>query len=392
MGYIDCDTHILENDETWTYLDPAERIYKPQKIEFTEQNAAPENNQTSKTFWIAGDSFARLQPPDSRPAGFGKQYSAEVTWLDDVSRRLEDMDLLGVDVQVIISTFFIGIEMENPLADAALCRSWNRWAAERTSDARGRLPWLAVVPTRSMDRTIAEMRFAREHGAVGVFLNGQEASLYLNDPYFYPMYEVAQELDLAMCVHVGGKVRRIRGLSIGNVLPTQAAFMDHLSPLMAGFWAVLSSDLDQRFPALRWSYLEGGATWAPAVFQQQQRLTSTNDPDAYEMTDRGINVTIAHLPAAELMAQKNLYIACEADEDLPYLVSLLGEGALVSGSDYGHNDIGSEPLAHSVIAGRADLSAEAAHRILDTNGRKLFGIAADFTPADKSPQPVGQAG
>jgi predicted TIM-barrel fold metal-dependent hydrolase len=386
MGYIDCDTHILENDETWTYLDPSERIYKPQKIEFSEQSAGAATHQTSKAFWIAGDSFARLQPPDSRAAGFGKEYSAEVTWLDDVSRRIDEMDLLGVDVQVLINTFFIGVEMENPLADVALCRSWNRWAAERTSDARNRLAWLAVVPTRSMDRVIAEMRFAREHGAVGVFLNGQEMSLYLNDPYFFPMYEVAQDLDLAMCVHVGGKVRRVRGLSIGNVLPTQAAFMDHLSPLMAGFWAVLASDLDERFPDLRWAFLEGGATWAPAVFQQQQRLTSTNNPDAYEMTDRGMNVSIARLPASELMSRKRLYIACEADEDLSYLTSVLGAGALVSGSDYGHNDIGSEPLSHSVIASRSDLSAELAHRILDTNGRELFGIAADFKPADEARQ------
>jgi uncharacterized protein len=382
MGYIDCDTHILENDATWSYLSASEQIYAPQKIEFPELSTREVKSWNSKQFWIAGDSFCRLPPPDGRPLGHGKKYSAEVTWLDCVSKRLDEMDRLGVDVQVVINTFFIGVEMENPLAEAALCRSWNRWAAERTADGRGRLPWLAVLPTRSMDRTIAEMRFAREHGAVGVFLNGEEACMYLNNPYFYPMYEEAQELDLTMSVHLGAKVRRIRGLSIGSLIPTQAAIMDHLSPLMKGFWAVLTGDLDERFPRLRWAFLEGGATWVPAVFQQQQRLASTSDPNAYFMTDHGTNVSIAALPAAELMERKNLYVACEADEDLPYLTSLLGDGALVLGSDYGHNDMGSEPLAASAIASRPDLGPETTKRILDDNGRKLFGIARDFTPAD----------
>jgi hypothetical protein len=33
----------------------------------------------------------------------------------------------------------------------------------------------------------------------------------------------------------------------------------------------------------------------------------------------------------------NLYISCESDEDLPYLMDYIGEDNLITGSDYGHH-------------------------------------------------------
>ena len=32
MGYIDCDTHVVENQRTWDYLDPDERDLRPRTI------------------------------------------------------------------------------------------------------------------------------------------------------------------------------------------------------------------------------------------------------------------------------------------------------------------------------------------------------------------------
>ena len=29
MGYIDCDTHVIETAETWDYFDPSERQFRP---------------------------------------------------------------------------------------------------------------------------------------------------------------------------------------------------------------------------------------------------------------------------------------------------------------------------------------------------------------------------
>ena len=42
-----------------------------------------------------------------------------------------------------------------------------------------------------------ELVFCKEHGAVGVMMRGTECELPLSDPYFFPLYELATELDLA---------------------------------------------------------------------------------------------------------------------------------------------------------------------------------------------------
>jgi hypothetical protein len=39
-----------------------------------------------------------------------------------------------------------------------------------------------------------------------------------------------------------------------------------------------------------------------------------------------------------------LYVACEADEDIPYIAKYTGEDHILIGSDYGHNDPSNEPL------------------------------------------------
>ena len=34
MGFIDVDSHVLEVPETWDYLDPSERHFRPRILEF----------------------------------------------------------------------------------------------------------------------------------------------------------------------------------------------------------------------------------------------------------------------------------------------------------------------------------------------------------------------
>jgi hypothetical protein len=78
-----------------------------------------------------------------------------------------------------------------------------------------------------------------------------------------------------------------------------------------------------------------------------------------------------------------MFVACEADDDLPYVISWAGDENLVIGSDLCHNDLGSDPMAHTRLKDRTDISREAGNRITDTNGRRAFNIPMDFRPTDK---------
>ena len=248
MGLIDCDSHVLENEDTWSYLDPTEREYRPKVIQFEE---AEGDGFAPPKCWIAGDTWIRRFPQDGNFRGNGNVFESSALDLTNTKARIEDLDSLGIDVQIMISSFFIGVEIDHPLAEAALTRSYNRWVADLASDSKSRLRWTLRPPLRLLDRAFEEMAFGKEHGAVGIHLRGVEHGMFLSDPYFFPLYERAQELDLAIVVHIGSSIRKTEVPPLVAWCPP--AFLNQLNPLLTAFYAVISSDFDDRFPRLRGS-------------------------------------------------------------------------------------------------------------------------------------------
>jgi uncharacterized protein len=354
LGFIDVDSHVLEVPETWDYLDPSERHFRPRVVSFepgslihlgarAQTAALP---VTPSQLWLTGDTWARFVPSHGALSPHVNMYDPGTLDLTDPAARIESMDALGIDVQVLFSTFYIGTELDNPLEEAALARSYNRWIGERLSGHTDRLRWVVRPPLRIMERALEELEYAAEHGAAGVHLRGMEHGYYLCDPYFFPLYERAQDLDLAILVHNGATTRRQPGIPIGNFIPHPPALMNQLVYLMCAFHAVLGSDLSTRFPRLRWGFLEGGATFTLSVMQQHSRR------------DMSIGV-VPFLDAVPVRAEEiermNMFVAAESDEDIPYLARALGGGQLVVGTDFGHNDLGTELGAHQTVLARDDV-------------------------------------
>jgi uncharacterized protein len=367
MGYVDCDSHVIETDATWDYLDPSELRYRPRVFTALEPEGP---GLPPPSFWVAGDSLTRRPNGDFNVYGNANKFTPGATELTDLASRAEDLDALGIDVQLLVPTFWLGIEMDHPLAEAALCRSYNRWVAERVAGYESRFPWCMRAPLRMMDRAVDELEFSRAHGAVGVQLKGIEHGYFLSDPLFYPLYERAQDLDMAMIVHLGTATRRVDNLPPGKLIWAAPALMEHVHKVMAGLHAVISSGLASLFPRLRWGFLEAGATWAPAVLQQHARLVAS-----------GRDFLRMHQLTGEELAERNIFIACQNDEDIRYLASVLGDKVLCIGTDYGHNDLGSELASHQMLTRREDLMPDTARRIVDQNGRRLLGVNPAFCPA-----------
>jgi predicted TIM-barrel fold metal-dependent hydrolase len=382
MGFIDVDTHVIECEDTWDCMDPAERHFRPVPVEVP---AGVAGNRLAKQMYLIGETLVRRFPTDARGAGFGAEYSGEVSHLWDPAVRLKKMDALGIDAQIVISTNFIGAQLEDPAAEAAVMRGWNRWVAQRTEGYRDRLPWVLVCPTRDMSRALQELEFGKANGAIGVMLKGVDHGYYLSSSYFHPLYQRAQELDLAIVVHQGAARQHLEGLGITSTKGPLAANIDYTATVMKAFFAVLDSDLDKRFPRLRWAFVEAGACWVPFVFHYLMRARAAATPDSYVMTERGPSRLILPVDPEGEMRSRNMFVSVDADEDIPYLSSLIGDTQLMVGTDMCHNDNGSDPLAHTQVMERADISEDAKQRIVSDNARRAFAIPADFRPADKMP-------
>jgi predicted TIM-barrel fold metal-dependent hydrolase len=113
------------------------------------------------------------------------------------------MDRLGFDVQVIYPTLFLIYLTDNVALEVALYRAYNRWLAEACAKGKERLRWVVIPALRSIEESNKEIRWAKDRGAAGVFFRGIEGNLTLDNPYFFPVYQAASDLDLPICIHQG---------------------------------------------------------------------------------------------------------------------------------------------------------------------------------------------
>lgn len=324
MAFIDADTHVHEPEQAWSYLDAAHADLRPVPIVTDDEG--------QRRFWWIADQVVPRGPRRQLNEGGGVEPAAKD--LSDVALRVAWMDRLGVDYQVVLPTFFLIAILRQPEVELALAQSYNRFMADKWEESGRRLYWTMIPALGSLDATRAMMREAREHGACAVFVRGLEQDRALPDRYFDPLYATAQELDMAVTVHVG------------NVLPAvtarDTATFFGVTPVIAAFYDLLVSDVPDRFPALRFGFLEASAAWLPfALDRASRRLSASEHPDPLHR---------------EILEEKRFVVAAMATEDLPYLIGHVGAGCLVLGTDFGHSDIGTEIRAHEEISGRPDVS------------------------------------
>src|SRR5205823_13768951 len=85
-------------------------------------------------------------------------------------------------------------------------------------------------------------------------------------------------------------------------------------------------------------------------------------------------------PSVELpenvLSANRLYVACQVDEDLPYILKHAGEDNVLAGSDYTHSDQAMELDFAGRLQRRADageISQAAVRKITYDNPRAFYG-------------------
>jgi predicted TIM-barrel fold metal-dependent hydrolase len=279
--------------------------------------------------------------------------------LDDVALRLQHMDQLGIDIQVLHNTLWIEQVAQRPDVEAALCRSWNLWMAEVWKQGRGRLRWSCVVPTQLLNEALVQMRTAKEGGAVAVCMRPLEGDRCLTDPYFYPIFDEASRLDLAIAVHIANGnpdhcdlLRYLPGTFRTN------GFALFRAPTVVACFTLLMSDLPRLFPTLRWGFIEASAQWVPWIYHEAARR--------YQAEGRKF--------PEDVFGEYKIYVTCQTDDDLPWILRYAGEHSLVMGTDYGHTDSSSELDAISVLRQHPAIVQETKERILHHNPKALYNL------------------
>jgi predicted TIM-barrel fold metal-dependent hydrolase len=346
---IDSDAHVLEIPYSWAFMEEADRGFAPMVVTYAagQQKLGAQGN-VQKEFWVID---GRIQPKE---ANVGLENTTqEAREMRDIDARLKHMDELEIDVQVLYPTLFLRpITLKAPL-ELALVKSYNRWLAEIWKKGKGRLRWVVMPPLLSMEKVREELAWAKEHGACGVFLRGLECERVLSDPYFFPLYEAAQDLDLPLCLHSG-----TNGFQVHDFFAGDSGFNKFKLAVVGAFHTLIMDGIPSKFPKARWGFVEVSSQWLPYVM---------NDLNL-RFKRRGKRM------AANPLKDNRMYVACQVTDDLGDVIKVSGEDNLVVGTDYGHHDTSTEIEALRKIKTDNKISAAAVEKILGPNAQALYGL------------------
>ena len=348
MPVIDADTHVDETEATWEYVSQHTPRYAPATMEPPADEKIRSGLSASRSrFWLVeGRIQVRAIRDDIHHPPRPRRE------LDDLEGRIADMDKMGVDIQVLFPTFFIRYISLNPQPESELAKSYNRWIAEKCARTNGRMRWAAVLPWMDTNAAVEELKWAKANGACGIFKRGYDLNIPVSDPHFFPIYEAANELDLPLCIHTGHP----------------GSDWDRGFPIIGSFLSVLSAKLPEKFPNLRFGFIEAGASWIPyAISQLAMR----------ERSERHHEEDLTTELSKDLFSNNRLFVTVDPVDDIEHLLQFDTAKNLMIGTDYSHSDASANLSALGEVkrweaAGKIDASTAVA--ILENNPQKFYGL------------------
>ena len=354
MPVIDADTHVVETEHTWDYMDPDEQKYRPVVVQSQGEDGA-------KYWMIDGKLRGRARGPVA-----AKGLAASVTrtmvtddakrYMEDIPGRIAHMDELGIDVQVLYPTMYIGRMCDQPETEIALARSYNRWLADIWAQGKGRLRWTCILPLSTMDEAINQLHWSVERGCCGITMRSIEGERLLIDDYFAPLYAEAERLNVPITVHIGNSNTHLPELMSKDGIGGTFGALRLMS--VASFHQLVTSGLPKRFPRLRFGYIEASSQWIPYVIHDLRRRLETRGRKLEE----------------DVLDAYHIWVTAQTDDDLPTVLRYANPGHIMIGTDYGHQDQSSEIEAMRNLRDHGGIEPAVAERIMGQNACEFYGI------------------
>ena len=283
-------------------------------------------------------------------------YNVAVRGHRDIDFREGELAKYGIDMQVISLTT-PGTHVESPANAVKLAALVNDAFAEVVRTKRGKFAALATLPLNDPAASVKEFeRACRQLKFPGAMLFSNINGVALADKRFWPLYEVANDLDAILHIHPTDPAG-VEAMTDYWLMPLVGFLFD--TTLAAE--KLVFSGVAERFPRIRWvlSHL-GGAI-----------------PYIAERADRGFRafkecrVNISRPPSEYL--KRFYYDTVNFDPlALKLAVDFAGVEHILAGSDYPHQ-IGSIP---EMLASLRSLPIPAADKdkILGGNATRLLKL------------------
>jgi aminocarboxymuconate-semialdehyde decarboxylase len=257
------------------------------------------------------------------PIVSGPQRTAMFEKMLDPARQLEDMDRLGIDVNVISSSTVIqGTSWADAHTELDLVKRVNDRAAEWCAAYPQRFVGSLVLPLQDVDLAMREFERAVNALTLKVAnLGASYAGFYLGHPRFHPLWEAVARADVTVFIHPEGvKDLWFQDFGLWNSVgqPIEEA------KVMA---SIIYEGIFDKFPGVKIVMAHGGG-YLPHYFGRLDRNV-TNMPESTRHIGRKPSDYLASF----------YYDTCTYSATVvEALVRRVGADRLVMGSDYAVGD------------------------------------------------------
>ncbi|HLH21234.1 MAG TPA: amidohydrolase family protein [Chloroflexota bacterium] len=354
MRVIDADGHIFEDSAAIARRLPAP--WEPARLSAPDRITAPLDHLHNDNGRIPPGAFNRAVGPQQ--------------WV-------EFMDAVGIEAAVLYPTAMLAFG-RLPYPDYAIVTShaYNDWLAETYLAFSPRFRGMGLVPLQEPEAAAAELRrCVTELGMCGAMLPVDLVTGSLGAKHYYPLYQEADRLGCCLAVH-GGCHAGLGMDDFHSFAPVHA--LGHPITLLTALAAVVFDGILDRFPRVRWGFLEGGVAWLLLALERFQ--------GSYEaFTPHNVRGELLTLPPGERLRDYlrrqlrdgRVFVGCEGDEPaLAAVVKEVGANCLLFSSDFPHevnNDLCREEIDE--LLAHPDLTDAAKAGILHANAERFYRLA-----------------
>lgn len=380
---IDADSHIvLPNDDSWwretmpkkyaDWMPGYENSQLHAEGRIIEQPSATFHGQPTAAAW-----FGKTQGATYTPGSWQKDDPAAITVLEALKKgglnpadRLTAMDSEGIDITYIFPSKVLGLlpALRSSAFAVEVARSYNNWIADYCADSEGRLNPIAILPQQDLILAVEEAERVRNKGFSAVMLRPNTVGgLNVDHPNYERLWSVCQEAGIAVMFHEGYGVANIPRIGVERIHNTmQGHMISHPFEHMMAVLLLITGGVMERFPRLRFGFMESGASWAPFWF---------NRMDGHAEFFAKDHALLPEKPSTYFKRQ--CFLGVDADDPLlPTLIDAGFEDTLLFASDFPHFDA-PFPGAVDLMIDRIDITDSVKRKILYENGARLYGIPAN---------------
>ena len=274
------DSHVSEPGDLWVERIDKEFRFRAPRLERRERNGRMEDLWVYEGFpphpvGVGLGAAARTGPGNSSFREEGKGYADALPGGWDPAARLKDMDLDGVEGEVLHTTLgFRLFWIQDPKLLSACFRAYNDWLSEFCSHSPTRLIGVPLISLYDVEEARTELVRCAKMGLRG-------AMIWLSPPDGYPDYTShlydpfwaeCQDQDMPLVLHenTGGAESRLSPSSYWNPNLSLAAMIRSHEPQRT-IAQLIMSGVVERFPRLKFISAENGLDWLPWYVSRVKR-------------------------------------------------------------------------------------------------------------------------